>query len=380
MEVRVLNELEIMKNFAANLRMRRKALHLTQKEFGDLVGYSEKTVSKWENAAAVAPSVVLPLLASVLKVTVDDLFREGSTPLYYLGIHGGGASTEFLLTDLNGKQICHLTMEGCNPVDVGLARTFEVLEDGICKVCAGCQLSEVSVFAGLSGGLTGDHKERISSFLKRFGFATYDNGGSLDMALPVLGDGDGVIVIVGTGSIAYVRHGSTIRRIGGYGYLFGDSGGDHSIGRAAIRCALEAEACGNESNVLLKKVRKLCDTPRVEDSLKKFYLGGKSLIASYAPLVFEAYREGDAEAEDILRATAVAIAKMIIRGQGMFSGRVVPTVIVGNLIKRNSILLSMIEDFLPKQYVSRLTINERSLIWGALQMAGLPESCVGVES
>ena len=104
-----------MKNFAANLRARRKALHLTQKEFGDLIGYSEKTVSKWESAAAVAPSVVLPLLASLLKVTVDDLFRESNTPVYYLGIHGSGRFTEFVLTDLSGKVLNHAVLEECNP-------------------------------------------------------------------------------------------------------------------------------------------------------------------------------------------------------------------------------------------------------------------------
>lgn len=368
-----------MRNFANNLRQRRKALHLTQKKFGDMIGYSEKSVSKWESAAAVAPSVVLPLIASLLKVTIDDLFRESNTPLYYLGIHGAGSATEFLLTDLDGKVVERAVLEGCNPVDVGMARTFEVLEEGICKVCANCQLSAVSVFAGLSGGLTGDHKERIASFLKRFGFVAYDNGGSVDIALPALGDGEGVMLIVGTGSIAYVRIGDELRRIGGYGYMFGDGGSRHGIGRAAIQYALEAEACGHKDSLLLQKVRAHCGTSRVEDSLKKFYSASKALIASYSPLVFDAYREGDPQAEDILREAAADIAKLISQGQEMFGGRPAPSVIVGDLVKRNSVLLSMIEEALPKQYARLLSVDERPLIWGALQRAGLPESCVGTE-
>lgn len=376
MEDGVLNELEIMKNFAANLRARRKALHLTQKEFGDLIGYSEKTVSKWESAAAVAPSVVLPLLASLLKVTVDDLFRESNTPVYYLGIHGSGRFTEFVLTDLSGKVLNRAVLEECNPVDVGVARTVEVLEEGIYKVCAGYQLSEVSVYAGMAGGLSGDHRERIAAFLKRCGFVSYGNGGSIDIALPWLGDGDGVLVIVGTGSIAYVRTGSELRRIGGYGYMFGDGGSAHGLGRAAIQYALEAEACGNEDSILLQKVRELCDTPRVEDALKRFYTGSKSFISSFAPLVFDAYRAGDVDAEYIMRDAAANIAKLIIRGQECFNGKHVPIMITGGFIKRDSVLLSMIEEALPRQYVSRLSVNERPLVWGALQMAGLPEACI----
>ena len=375
-----MNELEIMTNFAANLRARRKALHLTQKAFGDMIGYSEKTVSKWESAAAVAPSVVLPLLASVLKVTVDDLFRESNVPAYYLGIYGGSSQSEFLLTDLNGNVINRIVLDGCNPVDIGLTRMFEILEEGICKACSGCQLSEVSAYAGIAGAMTGDYLQSISSFLKRFGFISYNSGGMADIALLALGDREGVMVIAGTGSVAYVRIGDEIRRIGGYGILFGDDSGSYGIGRAVIHRALEAEAGGKENSLLLHRVRELCGTPRVEDSLKKFYTGGKGLITSYAPLAFEAFRLGDSAAEAILRETARKLAKLVLRGQEMFGGRPVPVVIVGDLVKRNSVLLSMIEEALPRQYASRLSVNERPLIWGALQMAGLPESCIEAET
>lgn len=375
-----MNELEIMKNFAANLRARRKALHLTQKEFGDMIGYSEKTVSKWESAAAVAPSVVLPLLASLLKVTVDDLFRESNVPLYYLGIYGGSSWSEFLLTDPKGKVISRAVLAGCNPADIGLAKMFEIMEEGICKVCAGYQLSEISVYAGVSGGMTGEYRQRISTFFKRFGFVSYNNGGIVDIALPALGDGDGVIVIAGAGSMAYVRIGDKLHRIGGYGFLFGDGGGTYGIGRSVIRCALEAETCGRGDSLLLQKVKGLSGTQSVEESLKKFNTGGISLISSYAPLAFEAYRAGDAESEAILRETAGKLARLVLRGQEMFGGRCAPTVIVGDLVKRNSVLLSMIEEALPKQYATRLSVNERPFIWGALHMAGLPEAYIKAES
>lgn len=376
-----MNERDIMKSFATNLRARRKALHLTQKEFGDIIGYSEKSVSKWESESAVAPSVVLPLIAATLKTTVDDLFRGSDGPLYYLGIHGGGSLTEFLLTDRSGEVIGRTQLAGCSPVDVGLAKTFEVLEEGICTVCSGIKLSQVSVYAGLSGGMTGDYQEKIASFLKRFGFIAYGNGGIAEIALSTtLGDSEGVVVIVGTGSVAYARTRDRIHRIGGYGYLFEDGAGNYGIGKACIQVALEEEARGRGESILLQKVRQMCGTARVEDSLKAFYLGGKSTISSYASAAFDAHHMGDPEAERILRDAAAAIAKLVIRAQEMFDGRCVPSVIAGDFVKRSSVLLPMVKEVLPIHYVHRLTIDEQPLIWGALQMAGLPEACIATHA
>ena len=46
--------------------------------------------------------------------------------------------------------------------------------------------------------------------------------------------GDGVVLIAGTGSIAYARVGEEVHRAGGYGYLLGDDGSGFAIGRAAL--------------------------------------------------------------------------------------------------------------------------------------------------
>jgi glucosamine kinase len=55
---------------------------------------------------------------------------------------------------------------------------------------------------------------------------------ALRAALP---DGDGVVVIAGTGSIAYGERGERIARRGGLGPLLGDEGSAYWIGRAAVR-------------------------------------------------------------------------------------------------------------------------------------------------
>ena len=66
---------------------------------------------------------------------------------------------------------------------------------------------------------------KITEFLKSFNFAKAENHNDAQNAVSAcLKDGDGVVVIMGTGSIAYAKKDKELFRIGGYGYLFGDEG------------------------------------------------------------------------------------------------------------------------------------------------------------
>lgn len=53
--------------------------------------------------------------------------------------------------------------------------------------------------------------------------------------------GPGVVVIAGTGSMAFGRNGEHRARAGGHGFLLGDEGSAYWIGRAAVRAALRWE-------------------------------------------------------------------------------------------------------------------------------------------
>ena len=57
----------------------RKAKQMSQKELADEVGVSVQTVSKWENHICMPDIAMLPDLAGVFRVTVDELL--GLAPL-----------------------------------------------------------------------------------------------------------------------------------------------------------------------------------------------------------------------------------------------------------------------------------------------------------
>lgn len=54
----------------------RKSLNMTQEELGRLVGVSNQAVSKWESEISMPDIMLLPRIASVLEITLDDLFAE----------------------------------------------------------------------------------------------------------------------------------------------------------------------------------------------------------------------------------------------------------------------------------------------------------------
>ena len=60
-------------DFGKFMYERRTALSLTQYQLGRLVGVSDKAVSKWENGTAHPKSTLLPKIAEILDVSVDEL-------------------------------------------------------------------------------------------------------------------------------------------------------------------------------------------------------------------------------------------------------------------------------------------------------------------
>ncbi len=356
--------------FAKNLKERRRELGYTQKELAELIGYSEKSVSKWESGAVIAPSAVLPLLAKKLGTSIDSLLSENSEQRYYLGIDGGGTKTAFALADSNGSVLYKTVIGGSNPVDIGIERTYEILTDGIETVCASIPYSKISVFAGISGGITGDYKARIRTFLENYGFASADNGSDAENAVAIaLGRGEGTAVIMGTGSIAFSRYNGKLIRNGGYGYLFDDGGSGFAIGRDAVIAALNFEEGRGEQTVLLQKLKESLGTDKLLDSLGTLYKGGKRATASFAPIVFSAFKEGDAVAARIIDENMWAVARLIENAPRNTDGRV-RAVLVGGLVKEFELLLPLIKRHLKDADKYDISASTRAPIYGALMLAG----------
>ena len=56
------------------IRQLRFRAGLTQEQLAEKLGIGAQAVSKWENAVAMPDITLLPLLAGIFGVTIDDLF------------------------------------------------------------------------------------------------------------------------------------------------------------------------------------------------------------------------------------------------------------------------------------------------------------------
>ena len=294
---------------------------------------------------------------------------------YYLGIDGGGTKTDFALADGDGNLLRRLHLGATNPNDIGFDRALATLREGILTQLEGIDPAEVSVFAGLAGCSSIENQPKITECLAEFGFGRAQNHNDAHTAIAAaLDEEDGVMVIMGTGSIAYAQNGTSLHRIGGYGYLFGDAGSGFAIGRDVILAALQAEDGSGEPTVLREFVLETLSGDSVLSGIDDFYRGGKRLLATYAPHAFRAYSEGDAVAAKILMQNLSAIADLIRGGAKKISAKEIKVALCGGLTKDSHIILPVLSDLLAKEEQHyRIEICRRAPVWGALRLAGMPK-------
>ena len=363
---------DIARIFAENLRGRRRELGLTQRELGERLGYSEKAISKWEGGSSMPPAVMLPALASELRVTLDDLLSEQGEVAYYLGIDGGGTKTEFLLSDSRGGILRRVLLGCCNPNDIGIEAALDVLRVGIAEAIGELSPRRISVFAGIAGSTTGEHRSRIMALLERLHFAVFAcDSDARNAVSAALHNEDGIAIILGTGSIAFVQCNGERRRVGGHGYLLGDGGSGFAFGRDGIDAALTDEEGCEPKTVLRSKVQERLGGENIWDSVSVLYQGGKRMIATFAPLVFEAASEGDAVSLEILRKNMRDVARLI---QGaathLHDQQPYRVVLCGGLMSQSKLLLPILQETFGESLLNYdLQLCEKSMAEGALLLA-----------
>jgi hypothetical protein len=118
-----------------------------------------------------------------------------------------------------------------------------------------------------------------------------------------------ISVISGTGSVVFVKKGEEFIRIGGWGQLFDTAGSAYDIGRDAIRTALSEEDELKPYSKISKNLLRRLGTETVWSSIGEIYKKGKPFVASLAEAVFEAYKDGDEGATNIINENAKRLAQ-----------------------------------------------------------------------
>jgi len=310
----------------------------------------------------------------------------------FLGIDGGGSSTQALLGDEAGRILARAVSEPSNPTKVGIEGTKKEL----LRAARGV-LRKAWTAAG-RGKLTNSHgvrARRRDPLLEAVcaGVAGVDRPALsrpllawLRRAIPArhhllvvdaaiglhaaLGTGTGMVVESGTGSIAYARdHRGRILRAGGWGSTFDDPGSGYDLGRKAIMAALREFDGRGERTVLTSRI---CLALRIS-GINQIVLKPLSpqQVAALFPLVLEAAREGDRVARRLSAHAAFELAEMALAlGRRLGRRGIVPVVCFGGVFRSSPALRRSFARFVHQHMpLARVRLLQREPVEGALAMA-----------
>ena len=229
----------------------------------------------------------------------------------FIGVDGGGTHTRAVVAgeDLvpKGRGSAGPANAATRPLPRVVAAVAEAVTDA--ASAAGIEPSDVEGIAcGLAGVDAAGIADRVVAALEGvYGpgkiFVTNDARIALAGAVDGPVDGPGIVLIAGTGAIAFGRgtDGSEARA-GGWGPVIGDEGSGYAIGRRGL-AAVVRELDGRGRHTAMRDLLLAAEGMKTSDELlHQIYRtdGSPADVAAYFPLVLDAARGGDAEALRIL--------------------------------------------------------------------------------
>ena len=260
--------------------------------------------------------------------------------MHVLGIDAGGTKTVCLLADEDGHVLAEARGSGANLQSAGELEVEKVLHRVMEAVIPQDDVRPAAICLGIAGVDRPGDAEAVRGIMRRIGFKTRTLVVNDALIALVAGAGDepGVVVVAGTGSIAYGRNAAgQAARAGGWGYLLGDEGGGFWIGRAALSAAVRQFDGRGPATLLTEMVLQHMRLASPSELIHEIYYRDlqRHAIAGLAALVQDATDAGDAVAAQILARAGgelAAAAASVITRLGM-RGESFPTVLAGGIFR-----------------------------------------------
>ncbi len=226
------------------------------------------------------------------------------SPPLVIGIDAGGSKTDAILADGRGEVISRARRGGANLAAHGELAVEKTLHDVIDAVLGEGHLRPDVICLGIAGVDRAEDDAIIRGIMRRIGaraevLITND---ALIALVAGAGVQPGVVVIAGTGSIAYGRNArNEAARAGGWGYLLADEGSGFWIGRQALRAVVRAADGRGPATALSPLVLEFFGVSRPEELVREVYRHylKPGDIARGARLVEQARKDGDGVAARI---------------------------------------------------------------------------------
>ncbi|MBA2355546.1 MAG: ATPase [Acidobacteria bacterium] len=262
------------------------------------------------------------------------------TPPLVIGIDAGGTKTDAVLADGSGAVIARARRGGANLSAHGELAVEKTLHELIDETLGSGPLRPDVICLGIAGSDREEDSAVVHAIMRRIGararvLVTND---ALIALVAGAGLGPGIVVIAGTGSIAYGRNRDNhAARAGGWGYILADEGSGFWIGRQALRAVVRAADGRGPSTALTPLVLEFFGAARPEQLVRQVYRDylNPSDIARCAGLVQRALGAGDLVASHIASVAAdelAAAARSVLR-QLELDGDPCPVIMAGGAFR-----------------------------------------------
>jgi len=240
---------------------------------------------------------------------------------YFLGVDGGQSHTTALIADGRGTIVGRGQAGASNHTRApgGRERLERAVGESVGEALrrAGLlQSGKVGEFKFVSAHLamTGEAEAKFEIVQRLLRAEHLVVGHDAPAALSgATAGGEGIIVLAGTGSVAYGEaRGGRAARAGGHGYLFSDEGSAFAIARAALSSALRGEDRGRAEEALKAALLAHFKRESLKSIAEDFYAGSLSRdrLASFTARVDRLARNGNEAAREMLGRAANELAEM----------------------------------------------------------------------
>lgn len=297
----------------------------------------------------------------------------------FLGVDGGASKTAALVIDESGKSLGTGVAGPSNHLRVGIETAARNIERAVNKAVVAADVATreiVWAYCGIAGADHPAHRQEVVDSLEIFfprGNFTVDNDARIALTGAV-GFGAGVVVIAGTGSVAFGRNDAGEEaRAGGWGPIIGDEGSGYFVARTGLSAILRAFD-GRGKPTLMTELLRSESHLEPRDLPKAIYAQTTHAddIARYAKLVFDAAAQGDAVAKSIVDLAAQQLASCVlaVARRLKIADSAFPVAYVGGLFKGGEVLLAPLRAAVAAEAVKAVVQAPlRTPVEGAAQMA-----------
>ena len=232
---------------------------------------------------------------------------------YYLGIDGGGSKCRARLETYDGRLLSTGYSVSANPLE-GVNHSIKAILKATNNALTLAGVSDINLKDTTVGlGLAGLALPNLRLELQRWKHPFRKIYMTTDQHIACLGahnGKDGAVIIAGTGSSGCSSVGGKIIEYGGHGFPLGDKSSGAWLGLKALQNSLLSENSLGRQTMLTELLFQWFEVKENSAIISKIARGLPSDYAKLAPLVFEAAKQNDEVAVEIIQDGAAYINQM----------------------------------------------------------------------